>query len=120
MAMLMLFQNLSGSVGGVISNVIFSQSLIEKLPRYAPSVDVKAALWVGSGASAVRDLVADHEEELAGVLQAYSEGLRNIFYFLVGVSGVAVAASLGMGWVDVRTTTRPLKDTTQAELVGVA
>ena len=56
----------------------------------------------GSGAGAVRDLVIGHEEELGGILLAYSESLRNVFYLLVGFSCAAVPLSVGMGWVDVR------------------
>jgi uncharacterized membrane protein YuzA (DUF378 family) len=36
------------------------------------------------------------------VLRAYSEGLRNIFYFITGLAALAIMASLGMGWKDIR------------------
>ncbi|KAF2031502.1 efflux pump protein [Setomelanomma holmii] len=102
MAFLIFFQNLGTSIGIVIANTIFAQTLSKTAPRYAPSVSAEDALDAGSGADAVRALVAGHEDELSGVLRAYSEGLRNIFYFLVALSCIAVVASLGMGWVDVR------------------
>ena len=102
MAFLIFFQNFGVSIGIVISNTIFAQTLTKVIQRYAPSVSPQAALDAGSGAGAVRDLVAGHEEELNGVLLAYSESLRNIFYFLVGMSCAAVVMSLGIGWVDVR------------------
>lgn len=118
--MLMTFQNLTASVMSVVSNVVFSQTLSKKIPQYAPSVDARAALHAGSDAHAVRNLVLGHEDELVGVLQAYSEGLRNIFYLLVGVSGVAIVASSGMGWVDVRKTVAKAKNSNeQAEQVSV-
>lgn len=102
MALLFLFQNLGTSVGIVISNTVFAQTLTHGITEYAPSVAPQAALDAGSGAAAVRDLVTGHEEELTGVLLAYSEGLRNIFFLLVAISVVAVFSSLGMGWIDVR------------------
>lgn len=102
MALLVFGQNLGVSIGIVISNTAFTQTLTNAIPRHAPSVSLQAALGAGSSADAVRDLVASHQEELSGVLLAYSEGLRSVFYFLVGVSCVATVMSLGMGWVDVR------------------
>jgi hypothetical protein len=102
MALMIFSQNFGAAIAIVISNTIFTQTLIKLVPRYAPSVSAKAALEAGSGAGAVRHLVKGHEDELMGVLNAYSEGFRNIFYFLVGISILAVGASLGMGWVDVR------------------
>ena len=32
------------------------------------------------------------------MLRAYSESLRNVFYFLVGAACLATILSLGMGW----------------------
>lgn len=103
--MLIFFQNLGASVTVVIANTIFAQTLTSTIPRYAPSVSPGATLSAGSGASAVRSLVAGHEDELNGVLKAYSESIGNVFYFLVGLSGLALVTSLGMGWKDVRKTT---------------
>jgi hypothetical protein len=66
-------------------------------------VSPQAALDAGSGAGAVRALVpTGHEEEIHGVLKAYSESLRNVFYLLTGIACLAFAVSLGMGWKDVR------------------
>ncbi len=99
---MIFFQNLGAAINVVIGNVIFSQTLSSTIPRYAPSVSPKAALDAGSGATAVRNLVIGHEDELPGVLRAYSQSLRNVFYFLVGLTVVMLLASGGMGWKDVR------------------
>ncbi|CAO2654663.1 Nn.00g113960.m01.CDS01 [Neocucurbitaria sp. VM-36] len=101
-AVIIFAQNLGTSITIVISNTIFAQTLTSRIPRYAPSVSPQAALDAGSGAGAVRDLVAGHEEELNGVLRGYSESLGNVFYFLVGLAGLALVLSAGMGWKDVR------------------
>jgi hypothetical protein len=103
MAVLIFFQNLGTSVAGVVSNTIFAQTLTAAIKDYAPSVSPSGALKAGSGASAVRALVpAGHENELAGVLRAYSDGLRDVFYFLTSLAVLATVVSPGMGWKDVR------------------
>lgn len=103
MAVLIFFQNFSTSVAGVISNTVFAQTLTTTIPKYAPSISPAEALGAGSGADAVRFIVhAGHEDELDGLLKAYSESLRNIFYFLVGLAVLATVVSFGMGWKDVR------------------
>lgn len=102
MAFLVFLQNFGTSIGIVLSNTIFSQTLTSTIPKYAPSVNPQAALGAGSDPTAVRHLVDGHPYELNGVLMAYSQSLRNIFYFLIGISSVAVFICLGMGWVDVR------------------
>jgi hypothetical protein len=109
MAFLVFSQNFGVSVGIVLSQTAFAQTLTSTILRYAPSISPQAALNAGSGAGAVRDLVIGHEDELNGVLLAYSESLRNVFYFLVGLAALAVALSLGMGWVDVRKKEEPAK-----------
>lgn len=40
-------------------------------------------------------------DELNGILRAYSESLRNVFYFLVSLAACATVFSLGMGWKNV-------------------
>jgi hypothetical protein len=102
MAFLVFLQNFGTSIGIVLSNTIFSQTLSNTVTQYAPSVTPQSALEAGSGPNAVRHLVDGHPDELNGVLTAYSQSLRNIFYFLVGISSVSAFVCLGMGWVDVR------------------
>ncbi|KAH5496804.1 hypothetical protein HBI29_176840 [Parastagonospora nodorum] len=102
MAFLIFLQNLGATVGAVIANTILAQTLTNKIPQYAPSVAPQAALEAGSDPAAIRHLVDGHENELNGVLLAYTEGLRNIFYLLVGMSAISFFMSFGMGWVDVR------------------
>ncbi|KAH7398180.1 efflux pump protein [Pyrenochaeta sp. MPI-SDFR-AT-0127] len=103
-ALLIFAQYLGTSIIIVISNTIFAQTLTAAISKYAPSVSPQAALDAGSDANAVRHLVIGHEEDLSGVLRAYSESLRNVFYFLVGIAALAVLVSVGMGWKGVRTT----------------
>lgn len=116
MAFLIFLQNFGTAIGVVLSNTIFAQTLTKVIRQYAPSVSPQEALDAGSGAGAVRHLVRGHEEELYGLLLAFSESLRNIFYFLVGLSCAALVASTGMGWVDVRTKPGEKKASEDVEL----
>ncbi|KAH6882235.1 efflux pump protein [Alternaria rosae] len=100
LASVVFFQNLSTSIAVVIANTIFAQTLRSAVTRYAPTISPQAALDAGSSAGAVRALVPP--EQLDGVLRAYSESLRDVFYFLVGIACLASLASLGMGWKDIR------------------
>ncbi|KAI4916828.1 hypothetical protein J4E90_003331 [Alternaria incomplexa] len=100
LASVVFFQNLSTSIAAVIANTIFAQTLRSAITRYAPTISPQAAIDAGSSASAVRALVP--LGELDGVLRAYSEGLRDVFYFLVSIACLATLASLGMGWKDIR------------------
>ncbi|KAI4942276.1 hypothetical protein J4E91_010250 [Alternaria rosae] len=100
LASVVFFQNLSTSIAVVIANTIFAQTLRSAVTRYAPTISPQAALDAGSSASAVRALVPPGQ--LDGVLRAYSESLRDVFYFLVGIACLASLASLGMGWKDIR------------------
>ena len=87
----------------VVANAIFTQTLIKKLAQYAPSVSPEAAFQAGSSSDAVRKLVApDKPWELNGVLDAYSESLRNIWLMLVAFASLSFLFSFGMGWIDVR------------------
>jgi hypothetical protein len=100
---LVFIQNLGASVALILANTIFTQTLIKKLPVYAPSVSSEQALAAGGSAAAVRNLVAPgHENEIQGVLVAYSESLRNVWYFLVGAAVVQFFIAWQTGWLDVR------------------
>lgn len=103
LAFLIFIQNLAASVFSVVTNTIFEQTLISKLPEYAPSVSPKAALNAGGSAEAVRALVPmGGGHELDGVLKAYSDALRNLWYLLVGFAVAAFLFGWGTGWKDVR------------------
>ncbi|KAF2451175.1 efflux pump protein [Karstenula rhodostoma CBS 690.94] len=103
LALIIFVQNLAGAIFLVVANTIFTQSLIKKLGQYAPSVSPQAALEAGSSADAVRKLVDPSKPwEVDGVLNAYSESLKNIWLMLVAFAGLAFICAFGMGWVDVR------------------
>ncbi|KAJ4296885.1 hypothetical protein N0V90_006933 [Kalmusia sp. IMI 367209] len=103
LAFLIFMQNLAAAIFLVVANTIFTQSLNKKLAQYAPSVSPQAAFEAGSSATAVRKLVpADKPWEIEGVLNAYSESLKNIWYMLVAFACLAFVFAWGMGFIDVR------------------
>ena len=103
LAFLIFTQNLGGSIVAIIANTIFTQSLLTKLAHYAPSVPPQSALSAGGSADAVRSLLpAGSFAEFDGILRAYYESLRNVWYLLIGLAIGSFLFAWGMGWVDVR------------------
>jgi hypothetical protein len=103
LAFLIFMQNLGASVTVIIANTVFTQSLLSKLPHYAPSISAHKALEAGGSAEAVRNLLPPgHSDEHDGVLRAYSESLGNVWCLMVGFSIAAFCFAWGTGWVDVR------------------
>ena len=90
-------QSLGTAITLAISDAIFQGSLQSELPKQAPSADVAAI--VAAGATHFRSIVK--EQDLPGVLGAYSISIDRVFYLAVGISGLGLVTSLGMGWVDV-------------------
>lgn len=96
-------QNLTAAIFNVVANAIFTTSLGKCLAQYAPSVSPQEAFNAGSSAAAVRKLVPnDKPWELEGVLEAYNESLRNIWYMLIAFAFLAFVSAWGMGWIDMR------------------
>lgn len=82
----------------VFSQTIFINSLRQTLPKYAPSVNPAAIIQ--AGATRFRQIVADNE--LGGVLLAYSKSLGRIYYLTAAVAVVSLFLSSFMGWADLR------------------
>ncbi|KAH6617164.1 major facilitator superfamily domain-containing protein [Chaetomium tenue] len=90
-------QSLGTAITLAISDAIFHGSLQSELPKQAPLVDVTAI--IAAGATGFRSIV--EEQDLPGVLAAFSISISRVFYLATGVSGLGLITSLGMGWVDV-------------------
>lgn len=96
-------QTFSAAVFVVVGNTLFTQSLVSEVRRLVPSVDPADVLRAGGSAAAVRALVPPGSPELAGILKAYSNAFDYVVYLIVGLAGISIFASFGMGWVDIRT-----------------
>lgn len=95
-------ENLTSAIFTVAGNVIFTQTLTRRVSVLAPSVSPEAALAVGGGAEAVRDLLPPGSPELSGLLLAFSDSVNAVFYLLTALAVVSFTAAWGMGWVDIR------------------
>lgn len=96
-SVVIFIQSLGTAITLAISDAIFHGSLLSELPKQAPSVD--ATTIVAAGATGFRNIV--QEQDLPGVLAAFSVSISRVFYVAAGVSGLGLITSLGMGWVDV-------------------
>ncbi|RDL38696.1 Uncharacterized protein BP5553_03036 [Venustampulla echinocandica] len=90
------------SIGGALflsfAQTIFSTSLVDALPDFAPEVDAQAV--INAGAAGARDIVS--KALLPGVLLAYNQAVSHVFYLAAGASAVAFVFSWGMGWKSVK------------------
>ncbi|CAG7972926.1 unnamed protein product [Penicillium olsonii] len=109
MANLVFCLNMGASLFLQLSTVIFSQSLLKALPKYAPGVDPKVI--VQAGATHYRQVIS--KEALPGVIMAYSKSIINVYYFLAGLGVAGFAASCFMGWKPFK------KDKPQTEESGI-
>lgn len=100
MALVAFSQTFGGSVFLTIGETILSNSLVTNLATYAPDVD--AAAIVAAGASGVKQVVGHNPRQLDETLTAYSKSIDDVFYFVVGASGLMFCVSWFMGWKDIR------------------
>lgn len=98
----MFVQNLGTAIFLVTATTIFTQTLVSDVALYAPSVSPHVVLEAGGSSGAIRSLVPPGSSELQGLLKAYSNGLNNVFFMLMGLSVVGFVGAWGMGWKNIR------------------
>ncbi|KAJ9148365.1 MFS general substrate transporter [Pleurostoma richardsiae] len=98
MSILVFLQNFSAAVMIVLSQTIFTNSLVELIPHYAPGVD--ASLVIAAGSTRIRDVVP--AASLGGVLLAYAKSLDRVWYFCAGIATPSFFFAFFMGWDDIR------------------
>lgn len=98
LAILIFFQNFSGAVFLTFAQAIFNNSLKSLIAQDAPGVDVNAV--IAAGATGWRSLLS--ENQVLGVLKAYSVSIDRAFYLAIGTSIATMGFACGMGWVDIR------------------
>lgn len=97
MAIMIFCQNLGGAVFLIAAQTIFSNILRQQIEN-VPGVN--ASVIIAAGARSIRNLVSD--EQLAGVLEAYSTAIGKVMYLGIGVSVASFAFTWGLGWKDIR------------------
>lgn len=91
-------QTFGGAVLLTISNTLFDNSLVAKLGSYVPGLDVEKV--IRAGANGFRAVVT--EDQLPGVLNAYSDSLNLVFWIGVASAICIFCLAWGMGWNDIR------------------
>ncbi|KAK4158685.1 major facilitator superfamily domain-containing protein [Cladorrhinum sp. PSN259] len=98
MAFLVFAQSLGPAIVLTLCQVIFYSTLRGELPKRAPGVDREAV--IAAGATGFRKIVGDGD--LAGVLEAYADGIDRVFYLVAAVAAARGLILWGMGWKDLR------------------
>lgn len=98
MAFIVFTQSLGPAIALTLCQLIFYSSLETQLPRQAPNAD--AAEIIRVGATAFRGVVA--EEDLRGVLVAYSNSISRAFYLVAALAAACGLVLWGMGWVNLK------------------
>lgn len=92
-----------------LSQTIFTNSLHDTIPVYAPSItNPDTAAAAGLTTSNLKGIVTD--SELPGLLKAYSVALDRIFYLCAGIAVASWVFSWGMGWTDIRISAREKRE----------
>jgi hypothetical protein len=94
MALLIFSQTFGGALFLSFAQLIFSHSLKKGLAEYAPQADAPAI--IAAGATSFRSIVS--QQELPGVLEAYSKAIDDNFYLSAGCAVAAFAICWFMGW----------------------
>ena len=101
MAIVIFCQGMGGAVFLIVANAVFSNSLRRLLSPQSSEIGVTPDAVISAGARGLRQLIPDGEQ-LAIVLQAYTDSIDNVMYVGVGVACVAFAFAWGLGFKDIR------------------
>lgn len=100
MAIVIFCQNMGGAVFLVAANAIFSNTLRHQLSQRESVIGLSPDVIVNAGVRSIRDLVSGNE--LAAVLQAYSNSVDTVMYLGIGASIATFTFAWGLGWKDIR------------------
>lgn len=97
-AIAIFFNTLGGALTVSIAQNIFTNTLIQELPKKAPGINV--ALAIGAGATHFRDVIPP--ALLQGAIEAYNTAVTTAFITPIAVSGLAVLSTLMFEWKSVK------------------
>lgn len=98
MSMLMFAGNFSGAVAVVLCQTVFTNSLSELIPQYAPGVD--AQVVIAAGSTKVREVVSPGQ--LAEVMDAYAKSIARIWDLDAAIAALAFVFGWLLGFKDIR------------------
>lgn len=97
-AILMFFQTLGGSLTLSAVQSAFANTLIKSLKANMPSINPMRV--TGIGATEIRTTFAP--DQIPRILDAYMDGLRVAFIFMLALFGISVLFSLAMPWTNIK------------------
>ena len=97
-AIAIFFNSLGGALAISIAQNIFSNSLIQEIPIYAPTVNPQVV--IAAGAAHVKEVVS--KAQLPGVLLAYDVAVTRAFILSIATSGIAFLISFIFEWKSVK------------------
>jgi hypothetical protein len=97
-AVAIFFNSLGGAISISIAQNIFSNGLIQNIPKYTHGVD--PATIINAGATHIRDVTP--ASQLPGVLKAYDIAVTNAYILSIACAGIAFILSLGFEWKSVK------------------
>ncbi|KAF2260296.1 putative MFS multidrug transporter [Lojkania enalia] len=102
-ALLMFFQTMGGALCVSAAQTAFANELIKSLIKN--SVDVEPRMVLAIGASELRQ--AFETEVLAGILEAYLDGLRVAFAVAIALLGASVVFGAATPWINIKKLMKP-------------
>lgn len=97
-AVAIFFNSLGGAVAISIAQNIFSNTLIQEIPKLTTGLD--AATIIAAGATHIREVTP--KSQLPGVLLAYDLAVTRAFILSIACASVAFCCSLGFEWKSVK------------------
>ena len=97
-AMILFFQTIGGALFVQAGLSAFDNQLLKSLAITAPNVNPADVL--ATGASSLRE--AFNGTDLAGVLEAYMDGLRVAYAIAIGLAGIATIVALFSEWKNIK------------------
>ncbi|KAH6682863.1 putative HC-toxin efflux carrier [Halenospora varia] len=97
-AMVLFCQTIGGAFFVSAGQVAFANTLVGKLPQYAPTVDPKFVVTVG-----VTEIRKVFEANVVpGIVASYMSGLKVAYAIAIASSGVAVVVSVFSKWINLK------------------
>ncbi|KIX94903.1 uncharacterized protein Z520_09213 [Fonsecaea multimorphosa CBS 102226] len=97
-AVAIFFNSLGGAISISIAQNIFSNTLVQEIPKYTHGVDPQTIIM--AGATHIREVTPP--AQLAGVLFAYNIAVTHVFILSIACAGIAFVFSLGFEWKSVK------------------
>ena len=97
-AVAIFFNSLGGALSISVAQNIFSNSLIQEIPVYAPGVNPQVV--IAAGASHIREVVS--KAQLPGVLLAYDVAITRAYILSIATAGLAFLFSFIFEWKSVK------------------